>query len=105
MGAARISVVSVTDPKAPHSLLHGDDLNRVSGSELILINALLIERHLFPILYPYMFHCISMQEDQKLLGDLFTCHFYVWTSPAMKGSGNNTNELLSKTESEQDRDK
>lgn len=65
MGSATIFGASVADPDEFQRLFHGIDLNRGSGFDLNDMKAVVVNKDSFPMLYPYEFHCMSMEKVPK----------------------------------------
>lgn len=70
VGPGSTSAVVVNDSDEFHCLLHTVDLNRALGSDVKLINAVLILKRKFSIPYPYYFHCTSIDDVQKTLPEM-----------------------------------
>lgn len=60
--SVKISGTDVTVPEDSHRPPHGGDLTRWSGSDLIFINAEVIQNDSFPIPCRYELHCTSMYD-------------------------------------------
>lgn len=57
LGSSKISGASVRDPDGLQRCFHTVDRNRRSGSDLLVINAVLIHKDSVLTRYPYVFHC------------------------------------------------
>lgn len=83
--------------------LHTVYLNRGSGSDVIVVKAVVIQKKSFTMRYPYELHCSSTEDVPETLPDVSKYGFYAWHIQAMKLIGNKSNESFSKDILEQDR--
>lgn len=100
MGSAKISRTGVTDRGEFYRRAHDVDLNRGSGSCVIIIKAVSIHKNRFSTPHLYEFHYTSMDKAPAGLRDAFKYGFYLCASKTMKLVGNESNESSSKDTSE-----
>lgn len=79
--------MDVAEPDELQSCLHRVDLNRVSTSIPKVINALLLKRESFSILYGHDFHCTRIDEIQGTLEDVSVHDFHVACPLVIKAIG------------------
>lgn len=77
MGSATICGASVADPDVFQRCRHGVDLNSVSGSDIIVTNAVIINNDSFTIPCLYEFYGSSIYQVPEMLGDVSKYVFYV----------------------------
>lgn len=101
VGSAKVSDPGLTDSDEFQGLLHGSNLIRGFGPELIVRKAEVILKISFPILYRNELHCANMEDFQETLQDLYNYGFYICVSHGMNAIGNKSREYSSKNTSEQ----
>lgn len=99
MGSATTFGTEVTDPDEFQRLCHSFGRNHRSGSQLIFIKAVVINKDSFRTLYLYESHYTSTDEVRESVREVSNYGFYVWDSKAIKAIGIKSNESLSKKES------
>lgn len=101
----RISGAGVTDSEEFESHFYSIDLNCECGANLIVITATAIQKKYFPVQYPYVLHCTSMDDVRETLEDVSTCVLNVCDLQARKAICNRCSVSSSEKKSAQEQNK
>lgn len=104
--SATPSVAGETNHNEFQRRSHGVNLSVASCADPIVMNAKVFHKNMLPILYPYGYQCIPIDEVPESLEDVSEYGFHVWDLQVMKVIGNkatgiNQSTHLQKTERKQ----
>lgn len=77
--SVKLSGLGVTNPDELQFRLHSVELNCGSGSGLIVMIAVNIQKVSYTIPYSYQFHCTSLYGIPETLRDVSKYVLYIWT--------------------------